>query len=241
MKTLRVLLVTALMVTGVLGYAESGGTDKIGRTTDEERSIPISGVEALDISIACELNIRQGDEESLRIETDRNMFRKLDVEVRDGTLYIGSDDREWDFGDQDVDIHLTVKTLNKIDIGGAVKLSTIGTLEAPKLELSISGAADIDMNIDTERLLGDFSGAVKANIEGKARYVVMDMSGASKVDAEDLVTEAFYLDFSGFGKAGIYAEKVLKVDMSGMGVVRYGGNPRKVEANSSGLGIIRER
>jgi len=97
------------------------------------------------------------------------------------------------------------------------------------------------MNIATEKLLADFSGAVKANIEGKARYVVMDMSGASKVDAEDLVTDAFYLDFSGFGKAEIYAEKVLKVDMSGMGVVRYGGNPTKVEANSSGLGIIREQ
>ncbi|MBS3769872.1 MAG: DUF2807 domain-containing protein [Bacteroidales bacterium] len=241
MKTLRALLVTALVVTGMSGYAGSGGNDKVVRTADEERSIPISGVKALDITIACELNIRQGDEESLRIETDRNMFRKLDVEVRDGVLYIGSDDRDRDFGDRDVEIHLTVKTLNKIDIGGAVKLSTMGTLETPKLELSISGAADIDMNIATEKLLADFSGAVKANIEGKASYVVMDMGGASKVDAEDLITEAFYLDFSGFGKAEIYAEKVLKVDMSGMGVVRYGGNPRKVEANSSGLGIIRER
>ncbi|MGM0530491.1 MAG: head GIN domain-containing protein [Bacteroidota bacterium] len=241
MKTLRVLFVMALMLASALAYSGPGETDKVTSTADEGKSIPISGVSGLDVTIACELNIRQGDEESLRIETSRDIFSKLDVEVRDSILYIDSDDRRRDFGDRDVDVYLTVKTLNKIDIGGAVKIRTSGTLETPKLELSVSGAADIKMSIDTERLLADLSGAVKANFEGKARYVVMDMSGASKVDAEDLVTEALYLDFSGFGKANIYAEKVLKVDMSGMGVVKYGGNPGKVDANSSGLGIIKER
>lgn len=241
MRTIRLFFVMALMLSGIMVYADSGGAAKVGSTQDEEKNIEISGVNGLDISIACELKIRQGNEESLRIEADKDIFDRLDIKIKDSVLYIDSDDRHREFDDWDVEVYLTVKTLNKIDIGGAVEMRTSGTLETKKLELSVSGAADIDLSIDTEKLLADFSGAVKADIEGKANYVVMDMSGASKVDAEDLVTDAFYLDFSGFGKADIYAEKVLKVDMSGMGVVRYGGNPQKVDANSSGLGIIKSK
>ena len=241
MRTIRLFLVMALMLSGALVYADNGGADEVESTQNAERAIPISGVRGLDITIACELYIRQGDEESLRIEADRDIFHKLDVEVRDSILYIDSDDRDRNFDDWDVEVYLTVNTLNMIDIGGAVKMRTRETLKTRKLELNVSGAADIEISIDTEKFMADFSGAVKAEIEGKARYVVMDMSGASKVDAENLVTEAFYLDFSGFGKADVYAEKVLKVDMSGMGVVRYGGNPTKVEANSSGLGLIKSK
>jgi hypothetical protein len=241
MKTIRIIFIMALMLPGILTYADTGRTAKAKSIQDEEKDFPISGVKGLDISIACELNLRQGNEESLRIEADEDIFHKLDVEVRDSVLYIDSDRRNRELDNWDVEVYLTVKTLNSIDIGGAVEMNTSGTLKTNRLELTVSGAADIELSINAEKFLADFSGAVKADIEGRANYVVMDMSGASKVDAEDLVTDAFYLDFSGFGKADIYAEKVLKVDMSGMGIVKYGGNPKKVDANSSGLGVIKSR
>lgn len=241
MKIKEILLVITLLLAGTVIYADSGEGNSSDTNQDHEKKIRISGVNGLDVSIACELYLREGDEESLRIEADRDIFNRLEVEVRDSVLYIDSDERDRNFDDWDVEVYLTVKTLNLIDIGGAVKLRTSGTIRTPRLELNISGAADIDMRIETEKLLADFSGAVKAELEGKARYVVMDMSGASKVEADNLMTDAFYLDFSGFGKADIYAEKILKVDMSGMGIVKYGGNPEKVNANSSGLGIVKAR
>jgi hypothetical protein len=242
MKTIRtILFVAVLLFTGTLGYTNPIGGEEGAHISDHEKNIPVSNVRGVDITIACELYIRQGDEEKLRIEAEKNIFNRLEIEVRDSILYIESDHRDNNFDDWDVEVYLTVKTLRKIDIGGAVKLRTENTLETPKLDLDISGAADIEIEIETEKLLADFSGAVKAELEGRARYVVMDMSGASKVEADDLITDAFYLDFSGFGKADIYSEKVLKVDMSGMGVVKYDGNPDKVEANSSGLGVIKSR
>lgn len=241
MKTMYILLVLAILLSGTWIYAGHPEDVKAASVPDREKQIPITGVNGVDISIACELNIRQGDEESLVIEADGDIFHRLEVKVRDSILYIELDDGHKDFDKWDVEIYLTVRTLKLIDIGGAVKVETQGILKTPRLELNISGAADIDMRLDTERLLADFSGAVNAGLEGQAKYVVMDMSGASRVEADDLITEAFYLDFSGFGKADIYTEKVLKVDMSGMGVVRYGGNPDKVNANSSGLGVIKRR
>lgn len=238
-KTIFILIWISMIPVAL--YAGVNPIDRSFAAQDHEKEIEIKGVKGVDISIGCELYIRQGKQEALRIEADEDIFHLLEIEVRDSMLYIDSDKGDHDIGDWDVAVYLSVKTLHFIDISGAVKLETVGRLKTSRLEIDVSGAADIDMQIDTEKLLADFSGAVNAEIEGKARYVVMDMSGASNVDADDLITDAFYLDFSGFGKAGIYTEKVLKVDMSGMGVIKYGGNPEKVNANSSGLGIIKPR
>ncbi len=239
MKTTRIVL--GLMLLLMTGFSQAGpASGSIARGQDFEKDIKVKGFNGLDITIACELYLRQGDEESLRIEAEKNVLDYLEVDVEDSTLYIETD-RDRNFDDWDVEVYLTVKELKSIDIGGAVKLRTNGTIKGDKLELDISGAADLDMRIEVDKLLADFGGAVNAEIKGKARYVVMDMSGASNVEADDLLTDAFYLEFSGFGKADIYAEKVLKVDMSGMGVVKYGGDPKKVRTKSSGLGIIKPR
>jgi len=240
MKTTSFILGLFLTVMGSFSQAATFPPADAEGMQEYEKTIRVKNFHGVDITIACELYVRQGDDESLRIEADKDIFDKLQAEVRDSILYLESD-KERNYKDWDVEVYLTVKSLKSIDVGGAVKLRTNGTITGEKLELNISGAADLDMRIDVDKLMADFSGAVNAELEGRARYVVMDMSGASRVDADDLITDAFYLDFSGFGKADVYAEKVLKVDMSGMGVVKYGGNPSKVKTNSSGLGIIKAR
>jgi len=240
MKTTSFILGLFLTVMGSFSQAATFPPADAEGMQEYEKTIRVKNFHGVDITIACELYVRQGDDESLRIEADKDIFDKLQAEVRDSILYLESD-KERNYKDWDVEVYLTVKSLKSIDVGGAVKLRTNGTITGEKLELNISGAADLDMRIDVDKLMADFSGAVNAELEGRARYVVMDMSGASRVDADDLITDAFYLDFSGFGKADVYAEKVLKVDMSGMGVVKYGGNPSKVKTNSSGLGIIKPR
>jgi len=212
-----------------------------GSDDEKEKTYPVQGIRGVDIKIACELNIRQGEEESLRISAEKDIFHLIEVEQRDSIIYLTTDEEDINYENWDIEVYLSVKDLNSINIGGAAKIRNAGTLKTNKLSLDISGAADLKMEINVEKLLTDFSGAVKAELEGLADYVVMDMSGASKVDAEDLITKAFYLDFSGFGKAEVYAEEVLKIDMSGMGVIRYSGNPKKVEGDSSGMGVIKAK
>ena len=207
----------------------------------KSKSYPIKGINGVDINIACELYIEQKGEESLQIDAEEDIIHHIEVEKRDSILYLTSDKDNIDYEDRDIEVSISVKTLNRINVGGAAKIRNSGILKSNKLTLDISGAADIELEIEVDKLMADFSGAVNADLEGKANYVVMDMSGASKVGAEDLISDAFYLDFSGFGKADIYAEKVLKVDMSGMGVVKYGGNPQKVDTDSSGLGVVKAR
>ena len=236
MKTqIKKIIVVFFLLNIISIHVFAGGSDQ------KTKSYPIKGINGIDINIACELYIEQKGEESLRIDADEDIIHHIEVKKRDSVLYLTSDKDKMNYKDKDIEVYISVKTLNQITVGGAAKIRNSGILKSNKFTLDISGAADLNLEIDVEKLLADFSGAVNADLRGKANYVVMDMSGASKVDADDLISEAFYLDFSGFGKAEVYAEKVLKVDMSGMGVVKYGGNPQKVDANSSGLGVVKPR
>lgn len=206
-----------------------------------EKEYEISNIREINLLLACEVHLTQADNESLKITAEQDIFNRLTVNQEDSTLFIKTDRDKYDNDKWKVKVYLTINDLRKIKIGGAVKLDNENTLKTPKLTLDISGAADVDLDIDVEKLLADFSGAVNAEIEGNADYIVMDMSGASNVDTENLKSRAFYLDFSGFGKAEIFASEVVKIDMSGMGVIRYSGNPDKIETKSSGLGIIKAR
>ncbi|SRR6056297_1658891 len=237
MKRFNLLLILTVLFTGILSLGNKALADE----NNFKKEIAIKGINKIDITIACKMYLKQSQTESLRIEADEDIFEKLEIEQKDSTLYIESDCRTNDFDDWDVEIYVSIKELKKLDIGGAVKLKNKDVLKGEKLNIKISGAADLDLNLDVNKLLADFSGAVNADLKGKADYVVMDMSGASKVDADDLISQAFYLDFSGFGKAEIHAEKVLKVDMSGMGVVKYSGNPKKIKTETSGLGVVKAR
>lgn len=238
MKRNNLLFILILLLAGVFSFSNSVHADE---NDPFKKNITIKDVNKIDITIACKMYLQQSQNESLKIEADKDILEKLDIVQKDSTLYIESDCVHNDFKEWNVKIYVSLKELKKLDIGGAVKLRNNGVLKGEKLNIKISGAADLDLKLDVKKLLADFSGAVNADLEGRADYVVMDMSGASKVDADELITQAFYLDFSGFGKAAIHAEKVLKVDMSGMGVVKYSGNPQKIKTETSGLGKIKAR
>ena len=66
------------------------------------------------------------------------------------------------------------------------------------------------------------------------------MSGASRLDAEDLQVKAAQLSISGAGKAEVWASDSLKVSISGAGKVTYRGNPT-IEKDISGAGSVRKR
>ncbi|MFO8234081.1 MAG: head GIN domain-containing protein [Bacteroidales bacterium] len=232
------ILATILMITG-LSVTQAMSFDAAAKNYEKEYQI--SNIRGIDLLIDCELYIVQGNDESLRIEADKEIFDRLTVDQDDSTLLIKTDKKKYNHDKWNLKLYLSIQDLRKIKIGGAVKLETKGTLKSSKLTVDISGAADIDMDMEVEKLLADFSGAVNADLRGLADYVAMDMSGASNVNADNLKSRAFYLDFSGFGKADIYAEEVVKIDMSGMGVVKYGGNPDRVETSSSGFGIVKAR
>ena len=86
----------------------------------------------------------------------------------------------------------------------------------------------------------DGTGATRVTAEGTVDELMATMSGASKLNADDLQVRTAQISISGAGKAEVAVSDSLKVAISGAGKVTYRGNPA-IEKQISGAGSVRQR
>jgi hypothetical protein len=228
MKKLGIQLMVAIMLLTV----------STTQAQDRQETYKVSDFIKVYSNVPVRMYIEQGSKEALSIEADDDMFEDLEVYVEDEVLFIVSA-REKYIKDEKLTVDMVVKDLNHIEIVGGAKIKFTTALETDEFRLDISGAADIDIELKCNKFMADLSGAANMNVWGKAKYAAWDISGASNIDAVRFITQATYLDFSGAGKAEVYAAKILKAEVSGIGLVKYDGNPSQITKDVSGLGVIK--
>lgn len=171
----------------------------------------------------------------LRIETDDNIYSLLRVEVRDGTLYIGSSEN---INPTKFNIYTNSSTLEYLGASGSIKAILKGKLETSFLDIDISGSG----NITAEELIcgtlrTNVSGSSDFFVTGKASSVDSRISGSGKVMATELIADTVSCLVSGSGDFFVTAQKYLNVSISGSGSVKYKGNPQ-IDQSISGSGKI---
>jgi len=236
----KVLVFTMSLLLGVITLVSAGcnyvGIDGNGKVVKETRNV--EAFDGIKIGGAFEVILSQGTTESLIVEADENLMSIIETNVRGGKLIVET--RENIRNSKKLNLYITVKTLESIDISGAVEIKTEGKLELGNLEIEGSGASEIEMIFTADRVEGNFSGASEIDFEGTANFCRLDMSGASELDAESFIVKEFDLELSGAADAVIHVTEKLKAHASGAANVRYLGNP-KVDSEVSGAGSVKKR
>jgi hypothetical protein len=188
-----------------------------------------------------DLILKKGDKAALTIETDNIAPGDITTEIRGNTLHIDMKDKKYKLRDVDRSvIYLTYTQLDKIEWSGAGNIKTESVLEAENFELQISGAGNINMDLDVNSLVVNMSGAGNVEMKGKAYSQKVNMSGAGNYNGFELRSQEANVDMSGVGNVRVYVTEDLTASASGVGAVRYRGNPKKVTKNSSNfLGSIK--
>ncbi len=181
----------------------------------------------------------EGEKENLVIETDSNLYKHINVEVKDNFLSIYSD-RDIVLRPTRLDIYVTYTGLDEISSSGACNLTFESTIRSETFILKISGAGSGKMNIETEKLKTDISGAASFTITGIATTHNALLSGAGNLQAQELFTENTIIDLSGAGAAVVYATETLDARLSGVGSIKYAGKPEIKSANVTGIGRIKD-
>jgi hypothetical protein len=132
------------------------------------------------------------------------------------------------------------RTLDAIALSGNVKLS-IPKLETPSLRIAASGGSELsidELRAATLRVSG--SGALKARLAGAVDEEHVSISGAGSYQAEDLRAADANVSVSGVGRVLVRAERTLRANISGAGVIEYVGDPAVTE-HVSGVGRVKRR
>lgn len=208
-----------------------GSGDVISRSHDIDffNQIELNGVYSVILS--------QGPEAMLRIETDSNLHELIEITQAENTLTIATN-RETVLRPTKMELHVTYPDIQSIGISGAGKVSATNKLVTEKLLLDLSGASDIQLDLDVASMHTRVSGAGNIKLSGIATNHQIELSGASNFNGEELISKSIAINLSGAGSASVNASETLDASLSGVGKITYYGDPPDINTNKTGLGSI---
>jgi hypothetical protein len=231
--TISLIVIAALLSgCGVTIVNGSGKSITQNRTVANFQYVSLEGLG--------DIMITQGTTESLTIEAEDNVMALIKTEVKNGTLSIRFDQKNW----QDmirptkpIKFALGVKTLSGVELSGAGNIQA-PTLKTSTLTVKISGAGAVKLDkLEASELSTSVSGLGNVELAGTVPKQTVDLSGAGQYLAGNLAGKTAKVTLSGGGNATVWATDSLDVTINGAGQVSYFASP-KLTKSITGLGVL---
>lgn len=234
MKIIYYLFIINILMACNLGTGLKKGD---GNVTTEE--FEVEEFEKIVIGGNYDVKLYPSDYPKVVVEVDQNLIKYIQVDVLEGKeLSISS---IYGLNPSDgVVVEIYYDKLRNITSTGASKIVHEKPLESENLNIDVSGAGAIDLNLRVKNLNLNFAGAGLIKLIGYAERQKIQLSGAGALEAESLESDYCEVFISGFGSAKVNATKQLDANISGMGNVEYFGNPETIHKNVSGIGKVKK-
>ncbi|HLK31155.1 MAG TPA: head GIN domain-containing protein [Puia sp.] len=208
-----------------------------GNIKTEEHSV--SGFTKLHVSSTIDVYVSQGDFKPIKIEGDENLLSYIEIEQNGDELVIKNKEHVNLESNGDLKIYVTAPVFRKIEVSGAGNIEGQTKITgSDDLELGMSGAGNIRMEVDVPKLSADVSGVGSMYLKGQTKDVDITISGAGSAHCYDLLAENTNVQLSGVGSAEVYASVKIDAQASGVGSIHYKGNPTNVNQHVSGVGSV---
>jgi hypothetical protein len=162
------------------------------------------------------LEITVGGASSVSVTADDNLIQYLKTEVAGGTLAVSFTGPK-DVSDTHIRITVSSPALDRIDVAGAAEVELKGAA-GPKLALAVEGAA-------------------RLNAVGAVDVLDVTIEGAGQARLYELHAREAHVRIDGAGLADVDVKDKLRAEISGVGRIRYRGDPEVVK-DINGIGMV---
>ncbi len=228
----------ALLLFATPFFAQNKEKKRESDITDKRN---VGNFDALDIELAADIFVRQGDNSSVEVEGSESVLDRIKTEVKDGKLYVTTQSnwKNWNQFEK-IRIYLTTPTLDEVTFSGVGKMTFKGKWVGEKMRLKLEGAHNVDMpDVALTEFIATFDGTGSLEVGGKADKAKMTLNGTGNIYASDLVVQYAKCAVNGVGKLECQVKEELVADVSGLGSILYWGDPKNVKSSVSGLGRVR--
>lgn len=212
----------AVAITGLaLLLGGCGERTERGPVISETREV--ENFAAIKVAGAARLEITLGGPASLVVNGHEQAVRRVETEVRGGTLHIKSRPKDWLIHNNNsrLTLQVTVPRLESLRLEGGNDVRVAG-FAGGETEINATGAANIQADGHLEQL--------------KVR-----LSGAGHADLSELVANEATVIVDGVGSVIVNPRDSLDATMNGLGAILYTGSPSRVNTRMNGLGTIGQR
>lgn len=232
------------------------------------KAYEISDIAELVVNGAGNVQITQGETESLEVEAEPEVIERIGVDLTRGKLTLSIKTpkgflgifQDLHYNPEMVTYRLQLKDLHRIVLSGATH-TNLGEWSTKSLKVYASGASKVTFKkLGADSVWFDLTGASEAHLEqlmatntnftlsgasnidfngvGKVDKLKVDASGASNFHGKKLEARSAEVELSGASNCEVYATVSLSAETSGASHIQYAGNP-KTTFSSSGVSDIK--
>ncbi|MEN8885628.1 MAG: head GIN domain-containing protein [Winogradskyella sp.] len=242
MNTLIRIIVTSiislLMLSCNFSMNLNEGVDGNKNVVTEDRNIS-NTFNAIKISQGLELQITQSKAVALRVEADENLQDLIMTKVENNVLSIYSTENIRRAASKK--IILSLVDLSSIKATSGSDVSSTNTINSPNLDVSATSGALITLDVETKKLDCNSTSGSLITITGKTQNLVASATSGSNIDAKNLNTEISNVKSTSGANISVNTSKELTARATSGGVIKYFGNPEKVDKSDSSAGSIKKQ
>ena len=200
-----------------------------------------------DLSVCDGFEVEFSDEASdLLITVDESLLSKVVVREVDGELTIGLKPFVWARGTTLKAVLPYNRNIDEIALSGASVLRSARPIEGEELSIRLSGASELEAELNADEIDMELSGASVAKISGVCAELDVELSGASEIVSQHDAHYRFAAgraegSMSGSSKMALHCDGNIDVRLSGASIIRYTGDARTGGCTlSGGSSIVRD-
>ncbi|MET0637092.1 MAG: head GIN domain-containing protein [Chitinophagaceae bacterium] len=199
-----------------------------------------SGFNGVEVGGAIDVYVTSDSNYSVKVETDQNLQEFVDVFMDGNTLRIGNKDYTNVEPSGQIKVYVSGPAFSKLGASGASNIYSTGRLtSSSRLDIDLSGACSVKLDIKAPEVEVEMSGACNAELTGETKDLRVDGSGSTGLKAFGLLAENVDVDLSGAGDAEVYASVKLNAGTSGAASIEYKGTA-SVSTDISGAGSVKK-
>jgi len=258
-KILAAIALVAVMITVLLLAGCSAAIIKKEAGPAVTREYDYTDFTVVEVGHAFTAEITPSDTYSISISAGENVFEHIEVNKRGNRLEIGMDTIFFHLLRSPI-VKITMPVLTGLHLTGATEGNVTGFSSSDDFDLSLSGASELYMELETGDLEGELSGASELSgnlvatscditlsgasemeLTGSGGDIKIDASGASQADLEDFSVNNADINFSGASDGSMNVSGRLVVSLSGASSLEYTGSPTLVDSDLSGMSELKDR
>jgi hypothetical protein len=203
------------------------------------RTLNIDEFSGFTNAIAADVYLTQGDVQEVRIEAQENIIDNLELDRVSGGHW-SIEFYRFVRRAKPIKIYITVPYLDAARISGAGEvIGKSAFTRLDDLDLSITGAGNIDLEFECINLDVKVTGAGSMDLVGSATNMNALISGAGDLIGFELQTERTEFKITGAGSGRLSVSDYLKATITGSGNLHYRGNP-ETDVHISGAGSVKK-
>lgn len=202
-----------------------GGDEIAENISGYHKEFYVDDFHSLDIGGFYDVEVTQGENCKITIAGEERDIDDIKISNNSGELEVSMDYESFQiFGRnrKKITVYITMPNLENFDLSGASKATVTG-FTGENMDLDVSGASRLDVEVNIRSLKVSLSGASQMNLQGEGTLLTADLSGACSLEAYEYKVDDANVEASGASNAKVFARRNVNYTASGASSVNTMG------------------